>query len=58
MKECWINVYDPNWWLNQRPLSEQLKFTTRQKAIDWSNMCKDIIGYKVKYRLHVKLKNV
>lgn len=59
MKEYWVNVYNPSWRLNNSPLSEQLKHSTREASIKAAELW--VIYFEPHppaYRIHVKLKNV
>ena len=57
MTEYWVNVYNSEWWICRRPISEHLKHATQKDAIEW---CKLFTWFykpaTFQYRIHVKLK--
>lgn len=57
MQSFYVNIYNPNWWMNKRPLSEQLKHETREASIQAAELwTKFFYPAKPAYRIHVKMK--
>lgn len=57
--ECWINIYNPYWWLCNRPLSDQLKHSSREASVKAAALWAQFFEpFKPAYRIHVKLKPV